>query len=164
VRTLIDSGAVISEMRDIDGKMVHYWRATGEGADFDIPDNLQSLLAARVDRLEEPTRATLQIASVIGRSFYRKVLQAVDEASLELDKHLGTLLRLDMIREAARMPELEYAFRNPMTQEAVYNTILLKRRRGVSPPGGGGHGSHLLRPAGRALRPAGASLCPGKPD
>jgi tetratricopeptide (TPR) repeat protein len=29
----------------------------------------------------------------------------------------------------ARVPEIEYSFRNPMTQEAVYKTILLKRRR-----------------------------------
>jgi tetratricopeptide (TPR) repeat protein len=129
VRTLIDSGAVVRDIREVDGVQTSYWRATSDGVDFEIPDNLHSLLAARIDRLEEPTRATLQIASVIGRSFYRKVLQAVDEASQELDKHLGTLLRLEMIREAARMPELEYAFRNPMTQEAVYNTILLKRRR-----------------------------------
>jgi tetratricopeptide (TPR) repeat protein len=34
-----------------------------------------------------------------------------------------------MIREAARVPEVEYTFRNPLTQEAVYQTILLKRRR-----------------------------------
>lgn len=34
-----------------------------------------------------------------------------------------------MIRESARVPEVEYAFRNPMAQEAVYKTILLKRRR-----------------------------------
>jgi tetratricopeptide (TPR) repeat protein len=34
-----------------------------------------------------------------------------------------------MIREAARKPEVEYTFRNPLTQEAVYQTILLKRRR-----------------------------------
>jgi tetratricopeptide (TPR) repeat protein len=34
-----------------------------------------------------------------------------------------------MIREAARVPEVEYAFRNPLTQEAVYQTILIKRRR-----------------------------------
>ncbi|UCH60395.1 MAG: AAA family ATPase [Anaerolineales bacterium] len=129
VRTLIDNGVVVSEMRSVHGTEQRYWTAVSEGADFDIPDNLQSLLAARIDRLEEETRGTLQIASVIGRTFYHRVLQSVDEASQELDKHLGTLLRLDMIREAARLPELEYAFRNPMTQEAVYNTILLKRRR-----------------------------------
>jgi tetratricopeptide (TPR) repeat protein len=83
-----------------------------------------------MDRLEESTRGTLQLASVIGRSFYHRVLQAVDEASHELDKDLGTLLRMELIREAARLPEMEYAFRNPLTQEAVYKTILIKRRRG----------------------------------
>ena len=56
-------------------------------------------------------------------------MHAVGEATQELDKNLGTLIRMDMIREAARVPELEYAFRNPLTQEAVYKTILLKRRR-----------------------------------
>src|SRR3990170_2237721 len=130
VRSLIESGAVVSEERTVDGVTRRYWRATIGEAEFDIPDNLQSLLAARIDRLEEATRATLQMASVIGRSFFHRVLLAVDEASQELDKHLGTLIRVDMIREAARVPEVEYTFRNPLTQEAVYNTILLKRRRG----------------------------------
>ena len=129
VRALIDSGAVIAEERTSDGVTRRYWRATSQGADFAIPDNLQSLLAARMDRLEEATRATLQIASVIGRSFYHRVLQMVDEDRSGLDKHLGTLIRLDMIREAARVPEVMYTFRNPLTQEAVYKTILLKRRR-----------------------------------
>jgi tetratricopeptide (TPR) repeat protein len=71
----------------------------------------------------------LQLASVIGRNFYLRVLQAVNTSSTELDKQVGTLLRLDMIRESARVPEVEYTFRNPLTQEAVYKTILLKHRR-----------------------------------
>ena len=129
VRTLIEKGAVVSEERQVDGEMRRYWRSTSEAADFAIPDNLHSLLSARMDRLEEATRATLQMASVIGRNFFLRVLQAVDEGNTDLDKNVGVLLRLDMIREAARLPEIEYAFRNPLTQEAVYKTILLKRRR-----------------------------------
>jgi class 3 adenylate cyclase/tetratricopeptide (TPR) repeat protein len=129
VRMLIDRGAVVSEQRLVNGEMQRFWRATSEGGEFELPDNLQALLAARIDRLEDATRGTLQAAAVIGRSFYHRVLRAVDEAGNELDKRLGTLVRMDMIREAARLPELEYAFRNPLTQEAVYRTILLKRRR-----------------------------------
>jgi class 3 adenylate cyclase/tetratricopeptide (TPR) repeat protein len=129
VRTLIDNGVLVTEEYEMNGTTTRVWRATNASADFAIPDNLQSLLAARMDRLEESTRGTLQLASVIGRSFYHRVLQAVDEASHELDKHLGTLLRMELIREAARLPEIEYAFRNPLTQEAVYKTILIKRRR-----------------------------------
>jgi tetratricopeptide (TPR) repeat protein len=127
VRTLIDNGILVAEA--VNGGTKRVWRATRASADFAIPDNLQSLLAARMDRLEESTRGTLQLASVIGRSFFHRVLQAVDEASHELDKHLGTLLRMELIRESARLPEIEYAFRNPLTQEAVYKTILIKRRR-----------------------------------
>ena len=127
VRTLIDNGILIAE--EVNGGSQRVWRATRASTDFAIPDNLQSLLAARMDRLEESTRGTLQLASVIGRSFYHRVLQAVDEASHELDKHLSTLLRMELIREAARLPEVEYTFRNPLTQEAVYKTILIKRRR-----------------------------------
>lgn len=129
VRALIESGAVVPEERTVNGETRRYWRATSERADFEIPDNLQSLLAARMDRLEEATRGTLQMAAVIGRTFYRRVLQAVDDAAPELDKRVGTLMQLEMIREAARLPEVEYAFRNPLTQEAVYKTILVKRRR-----------------------------------
>jgi tetratricopeptide (TPR) repeat protein len=129
VRTLIESGTVFSEERMVDGELRRYWRSTKEAADFPIPDNLRALLSARMDRLEEATRATLQIASVIGRNFYYRVLQAVDDGTSDLDRNVGTLLRLDMIRELARVPEIEYAFRNPLTQEAVYKTILLKRRR-----------------------------------
>jgi class 3 adenylate cyclase/tetratricopeptide (TPR) repeat protein len=129
VRTLIENAVVLPEDRQVDGSTVRYWVATSSGSDFSIPDNLQSLLAARMDRLEEATRATLQLASVIGRNFYLRVLQAVDEDSRELDKHVATLMRLDMIRESARVPEVEYSFRNPMAQEAVYETILLKSRR-----------------------------------
>ena len=129
VRTLIDNGALVAEERLVDGAPTRSWRAVSTSVDFEIPDNLQSLLAARMDRLEEGTRGTLQLASVIGRSFYRRILDAVDEGRPELDKDLGALVRMDLIREAARVPELAYAFRNPLTQEAVYNTILLRRRR-----------------------------------
>lgn len=129
VRTLIENGVVVEEIRQVDGESRRYWTASSDGADFKIPENLQSLLSARLDRLEDATRATLQVASVIGRTFYHRVLQVVNQASQELDKQLSTLLKLEMIREAARLPELEYAFRNPLTQEAVYNTILHKNRR-----------------------------------
>ena len=94
-----------------------------------IPDNLQALLAARIDRLEETAKHVLQLASVIGRSFYHQVLEIISGASGELDNELNNLQRLDLILESAREPFLEYAFRQALTQETAYNTILLKHRR-----------------------------------
>jgi class 3 adenylate cyclase/tetratricopeptide (TPR) repeat protein len=129
VRTLIENGAVVSEERPANGESKRYWRSTTEGTEFAIPDNLRSLVAARMDRLEETTRATLQVASVIGRNFHRRVLQEVHDGGSDIDENVASLLRLELIREAARVPEVEYSFRNPLTQEAIYKTILLKRRR-----------------------------------
>ena len=123
VRTLIDGGAVV---RDESGM---HWRAATKVDDIAIPDNLQSLLIARFDRLEEEARKTLQLASVIGRSFYYKVLEIVSDASVTLDRQLNTLQRVELIREAARLPELEYMFKHELTREAAYGSILRRRRR-----------------------------------
>ncbi|MGW8227195.1 MAG: ATP-binding protein, partial [Anaerolineales bacterium] len=128
VRTLIDHGAIVSEQ---DGEIIR-WRAIGNLEDIEIPDNLQALLTARIDRLEEDARLTLQMASVIGRSFFYRVLESINQAFAAIHSELGqqllTLQRMELIREAARIPELEYTFRHSLTQEAAYNTILLRQR------------------------------------
>ncbi len=133
VRGLILSGVVVSDENLVDGEGQPVWRAVPGGASMDIPDNLQGLLAARIDRLEADTRATLQLASVIGRSFYERLLSQLAANSngegSHTAQHLRQLLQLQMIQEATRIPEVEYIFRNPLTQEVVYNGILLKRRR-----------------------------------
>ena len=123
VRTLIDRGVIV---RDEDGT---HWRATGDAADLDIPGNLQTLLVARIDRLAETARQTLQVAAVAGRSFYFRVLQQIMDIAGELDRQLLTLQQKQLILEAARLPEREYIFRHALTQEAAYSTILLKQRR-----------------------------------
>ena len=123
VRSLIDSGAVVP---DENGTR---WRAVGTVESIAIPDSLQALLVSRFDRLEEDARRTLQLASVIGRSFYYRVLERVSDSDIALDKQLSTLQRVGLIRETARLPDLEYAFRHELTREAAYNSILRRRRR-----------------------------------
>lgn len=129
VRTLIDNGLVV---REVNGDGIH-WRAVKNIEDIEIPGSLQALLIARIDKLEDSARRTLQLASVIGRSFYFRVLEAINQAIAvvqdELDRQLTTLQRAELIREAARVPELEYIFRHSLTQEAAYSTILLRQRR-----------------------------------
>jgi class 3 adenylate cyclase len=44
---------------------------------FEIPDTLQGVLAARIDRLPEDAKRALQVASVIGRKFQVRVLEEV---------------------------------------------------------------------------------------
>ncbi|MBM4466215.1 MAG: tetratricopeptide repeat protein [Chloroflexi bacterium] len=123
LRSLIDDGAIVRD--EASGR----WQATREVADIPIPDTLQGVLMARIDRLQEETKRVLQMASVIGRIFLYKVLAAIAEEERELNKHLVTLQREEMIRERARIPELEYIFKHHLTQEAAYNGLLKKQRR-----------------------------------
>jgi predicted ATPase len=69
LRMLIDQGSL---QRQGDA-----WRLTGDVASLEIPDTLQGVLAARIDRLPEEAKRTLQIASVIGRTFQLRVLEEV---------------------------------------------------------------------------------------
>ncbi len=128
VRTLIDTGAV---ERDASGAQ---WRTAIAVESIDIPDSVQALLAARMDRLSEDVRQTLQLAAVIGRRFYYRVLERIGAIAHTNHNHeplqscLNTLQRLEMLLEASRQPELEYAFRHALTQETAYRSILRRQR------------------------------------
>lgn len=71
IRMLIDRAAIVQENGD--------WVAGENIGQIDIPDNLQGLLLARIDRLPEEVKHTLRVAAVIGRQFPVKVLEHVLE-------------------------------------------------------------------------------------
>ena len=121
VRSLIDQGAILREGDT--------WRAAKDLTDITIPETLEGVLLARIDRLQEDVRRTLQMASVIGKSFLYRLLEAIASAEQELDRHMAQLQRTDLVREKTRKPELEYIFKHSLTQEAAYNSLLLERRR-----------------------------------
>ncbi len=121
VRSLIDQGAIV--------RAGDTWQATKEITDISIPETLEGVLLARIDRLQEDVRRTLQIASVIGKSFLFRLLEAIAEAEQQLDQHLAQLQRVDLVREKNRLPELEYMFKHSLTQEAAYNSLLMEQRR-----------------------------------
>jgi class 3 adenylate cyclase/tetratricopeptide (TPR) repeat protein len=102
--------------------------AESDGA-ISIPDTLQALITARLDSVDDRPRRTLQLASVIGRSFPEPVLRAVSEDGDDLTTNLATLQAAGLISETASSPDREYAFHHSLTQEATYGTILLRVRR-----------------------------------
>jgi class 3 adenylate cyclase/tetratricopeptide (TPR) repeat protein len=123
IRTLIDTGAVVHE------SATGRWRATAQIETITIPDTVQGVIMARVDRLEEDAKQVLRAASVIGRSFLYRVLCTIAEAERQLDERLTELQAIELIREKRRVPELEYIFKHALAQEATYESILLQRRQ-----------------------------------
>ena len=52
---------------------------------MEIPETLHGVLLARIDRLQEDVRRTLQLASVIGRSFLYRLLEAIAAAERQVE-------------------------------------------------------------------------------
>lgn len=94
-----------------------------------IPDTVQDVIMARVDRLNDQVKQVLLTASVIGRSFLYRILRAIAERAEELDDYLANLERLEFIDEQRQYPDIEYMFRHAVIQEVTYNSILRNRRR-----------------------------------
>ena len=73
----------------------------------------------------------MQVASVIGRDFAFRILQAISGMQEELKSHLRNLQGLEFIYEKRLFPELEYIFKHALIQEVAYNSLLLKRRKEI---------------------------------
>lgn len=123
IRALIDTGAV---KRDASSGR---WRMTAQMESLQIPDTIQGVIMARVDRLDNEVKQVLRVASVIGRSFLYRVLKAMSEVDQRLDDSLRELQQTELIFEKQKTPELEYMFKHALAQEATYESILLQRRR-----------------------------------
>ena len=123
IRTLVNLGTVHQNKRS--GK----WRINQIEGEIHIPDTLQGLIVSSIDRMDRDIKELLNVASVIGRTFLYRLLKAIEESRVELDKHLSVLQKEDLIREKTRIPELEYIFKHDLIKDAAYESILLQQRR-----------------------------------
>ena len=98
---------------------------------LDIPGTVQGIIAARMDRLSEDLKKTMQVASVIGRDFAYKILGSILEFGDELRTHLTNLVGIEILYEKALYPELEYIFKHALIQEVAYETLLKQRRKEI---------------------------------
>jgi len=121
VRSIIDEGAVVANNGAFE--------VTEKIDTVVIPLTINDVLMARIDRLEEKTRHLVKFASVIGRSFFYRILVEVAEAIENIDKRLGYLKEIQLIDKRRRLNELEYLFRHALTQEVAYESILHQKRK-----------------------------------
>ena len=109
------------------------WRQTRTVTSLDLPDSLQGLLMARIDRLEPTERRVLQMAAVIGSVFWSNVLQALAGPAIpekQLQQSLVSLQRSGIIHERALIDDLgmEYAFDSSLIREVAYESLLNPQR------------------------------------
>jgi len=120
-RSFIDDGIVEIENG--------HFRVTEKIDSVVIPETINDVIMARVDKLGEQTKSLLRSASVIGRNFFYKILTDVAKSIEEIDDKLEHLKEVQLIKERRRMKELEYLFKHALAWDAVYNSILLNKRK-----------------------------------
>lgn len=96
-----------------------------------VPDTVQGVLMARIDRLPEEMRKVLQTASILGREFSLRMLRAIWSGPSVPEPHLLDLKRQDFVYERAEAEEPAYVFKHALTQDVVYESLLESRRRAL---------------------------------
>lgn len=106
-------------------------RSLLERPDVSVPDTIQGVLMARIDRLPEEYKRLLQTASVLGRELPLNLLSEVWERPEILTSLLTDLKRWEFLYEEPTAEEPRYLFKHGLTQEAVYQTLLTGRRQSL---------------------------------
>lgn len=125
LRALIDDAIIYK-----DGNQ---WRLYHEAgiASIGVPDNLQALILARFDRLDQQQRRILQVSSVIGRDFSVAMIETVLSglSGSWIEDQLSILIERGFIISKSGPHQVDYTFRHVLTSDAIYST-LLRRDRG----------------------------------
>ena len=94
-----------------------------------IPSTIQDVIMARVDTLPKGAKEILQTSSVIERDFsYELIKQVAGLPEQALLSHLSALKDVELLYEQGIYPHSTYIFKHALTQEVVYNSILMKRK------------------------------------
>jgi tetratricopeptide (TPR) repeat protein len=97
-----------------------------------VPDTVQAVLAARIDRLPPTEKRLLQMASVIGKDVPFSLLSAVVEVPEDaLTRELLRLQTAEFLYETRRGTQRIYTFKHALTQEAAYQSLLQSTRQQV---------------------------------
>ena len=93
-----------------------------------IPDTVQGVIMARVDRLSEVAKHVLQTASVLGREVPLQLLDRVWRGG-EYASELEELCRLEFLYEKPGADEPAVIFKHALTQDVTYDSLLARTRR-----------------------------------
>ncbi|MFL6515407.1 MAG: ATP-binding protein [Chthoniobacterales bacterium] len=125
LRTLLDSGALAR----------HHGVVTANVAigSAQLPETVQGVISARMDRLSPEEKNVLQTAAVIGRVFDRRILEQVFSSDLaaRLDACLAELTRRDFLHSVAGALQVdrEFTFKHAITHDVAYQALLKARRK-----------------------------------
>jgi tetratricopeptide (TPR) repeat protein len=122
-KTLLDLGVLRRENGS--------YRLVKSLSEVGVPDTIQGIIMARLDRLGEDGKRTVQLASVIGRQFLVRLLARIAGLRDRLEGLLHELQALELIYEQGLLPEPAYIFKHAVIQDVAYNSLLRQHRKAL---------------------------------
>jgi predicted ATPase/class 3 adenylate cyclase len=98
----------------------------GDGLVERIPDTVQALIAARIDRVPAADKAVLQRAAVIGRVFWTGAVAHLAGGGVDVERPIDDLLHRDFVVRDARSSisgETAYRFKHVLIREVAYGGL-----------------------------------------
>ena len=124
VRTLVETGVLLGTRGA--------YRLVQPVERLQVPATVQTILAARIDRLPPEEKRLLQTAAVLGMEVPLPLLQAIAELPEEtLQRSLTHLQAAEFLYETRLFPEHAYTFKHALTHEVAYRSLLQERRRAL---------------------------------
>jgi class 3 adenylate cyclase len=119
IEMLLDDGLV---QREADGSLV-----IGDLESISVPPTIQALLAARLDRLSDGERRTIERAAVVGKEFGQRDVSELTpaEGRANVTSQLMGLVRKELIRPDRRRDTSgdTYRFRHLLIRDAAYDSL-----------------------------------------
>ncbi len=106
---------------DVNGQYI-----SSQRAESSLPTDVRTVLVARLDRLTQPVKETVQTASVLGREFEVRVLGEMLRAK---EKFLSYVTQAENASIWSPLSEIEYIFRHALLRDAAYSMQLQIRQR-----------------------------------
>ncbi|MBN2550064.1 MAG: tetratricopeptide repeat protein [Anaerolineales bacterium] len=129
VEELSETLREVGRLQNVEGR----WRLVGiDRAALKLPDTVQGVVLARLDRLVETEKFVLKVASVLGKAFEAPALAQVHPikpAIADLQAQLARLEQREFIFPEDHADRLAWRFRQNLTQEVAYSTLLFSQRR-----------------------------------
>ena len=109
------------------------WTVLEHGASspsVEVPDTVQAVLTARIDRLLPSEKHLLQVAAVIGKDVPLALLAEVAELPLEaVHRGFAHLQSVEFLYESRLVPVPVYTFKHALTREVAYQSLLRSTRQ-----------------------------------
>jgi class 3 adenylate cyclase/tetratricopeptide (TPR) repeat protein len=94
-----------------------------------LPDTVQALIRARLDRLDRGAKEVIGPASVIGRVFSERVLASIYSGRSPLAEAIEVLQAQEILQQTKILPEPEFGFRHVLMREVAYETLFHQQRK-----------------------------------